>query len=63
MKYSDHRHDEQIAHAGTKLVPVGGNEEDNAAGEEDATENQRYPSLPCKAGLLRFWFVVRSTRR
>ncbi len=47
MKDGDHRHHQQIAHAGAKLVPVGGNEEDNAAGQQDAAKNQSNSSLPC----------------
>ena len=50
VKDSDHGDDECEAGAGTELIPVGGDEEYDAAGEKDGAEDERCDALPFEAG-------------
>ena len=46
VENDDHRHHEQIAQAGAKLIPVRRDEEDDAASEKDSAEDECCSSLP-----------------
>ena len=51
VKDGDHGHHQRVAHAGAKLVPMGGDKQDHAAGQQDGAENQSDYSLPAQPGL------------
>ncbi len=48
----DHGEDEREAGERTEIVPVRGDEEDDAAGEEDGSEDEGDEALPAEAGGL-----------
>ncbi len=66
VKDDDHGHHQQVAHAGAELIPVRGDEEGYATGEEDAAEDECDTALPGNANrrvafsllfLLKIWSI------
>ena len=52
-----------VARAGAELVPVGGDEEHHAAGQEDGAENERDTALPGNANrqvAFRLLFLLKT---
>ena len=56
MEDADHGHHEQVAHARAELVPVRGDEEDDATGEEDSAKDQGHSALPGESRFSSFDF-------
>jgi len=50
MEDGDHGNDQRKAPAGAELIPMGGDKQHHAAGQQHGSQNQRNQALPAQAG-------------